>query len=364
MPPRSPPTPVHPRHPGRLRCRRRRASAPGSTTRGFRSRRAHVTSTRGQGRQALPRRAHRYARDEDDRRVPCVVVQDRLYLRGTSASARPTGTPGQKGNVWYFGEDTAELDNHGHVTSTGAPGRPASTAPNPASTCRPTRASASPADRSTTRATPRTTTGDRPLRQHPPLGRDERLLTQEMTPLEPECSTTSVRPRHRHRARTDREGGKRAQRTRLGHQGRVDNPTARLGPVAQAVEPSALDGGDEDRNLPGPPPFHCRNVRRAADAHLAHEGRGDASKRKSRGLTRGHSETAQRPRDVTTARERRSRYRIGHGAFMEQSGRNRRQPSAKVGAAKSARTTCEPLQRVATVCYRANMVGGSTVRVR
>jgi hypothetical protein len=51
--------------------------------------------------------------------VPCVTVFDRLYLRGR-LEERTTDWYSQdsKGNVWYFGEDTAELDPHGHVTST------------------------------------------------------------------------------------------------------------------------------------------------------------------------------------------------------------------------------------------------------
>jgi hypothetical protein len=51
--------------------------------------------------------------------VPCVVVHDRLYLRGRIAE-RTTDwyTEDKQGNVWYFGEQTAELDRHGRVTST------------------------------------------------------------------------------------------------------------------------------------------------------------------------------------------------------------------------------------------------------
>jgi len=51
--------------------------------------------------------------------VPCVVVHDRLYLRGR-LEERTTDWYSQdrRGNVWYFGEQTAELDRHGHVTST------------------------------------------------------------------------------------------------------------------------------------------------------------------------------------------------------------------------------------------------------
>jgi len=51
--------------------------------------------------------------------VPCVVVSDRLYLRGR-LEERTTDWYSQdrKGNVWYFGESTAELDAQGHVKST------------------------------------------------------------------------------------------------------------------------------------------------------------------------------------------------------------------------------------------------------
>ena len=52
-------------------------------------------------------------------RVPCVVVSDRLFIRGRLRE-RTTDWYSQDthGNVWYFGEDTAELDEHGRVTST------------------------------------------------------------------------------------------------------------------------------------------------------------------------------------------------------------------------------------------------------
>ena len=51
--------------------------------------------------------------------VPCVAVHDLLYLRGR-LEERTTDWYSQdsKGNVWYFGENTAELDRHGQVTST------------------------------------------------------------------------------------------------------------------------------------------------------------------------------------------------------------------------------------------------------
>ena len=51
--------------------------------------------------------------------VPCVAVSDRLYLLGR-LEERTTDWYSQDshGNVWYFGENTAELDPHGHVKST------------------------------------------------------------------------------------------------------------------------------------------------------------------------------------------------------------------------------------------------------
>ena len=49
----------------------------------------------------------------------CVVVSDLLYLRGR-LEERTTDwyTQDPKGNVWYFGERTAELDAQGHVKNT------------------------------------------------------------------------------------------------------------------------------------------------------------------------------------------------------------------------------------------------------
>jgi hypothetical protein len=51
--------------------------------------------------------------------VRCSAVRDRLYLAGR-LEERTTDWYAQdrRGNVWYFGEATAELDRAGHVTST------------------------------------------------------------------------------------------------------------------------------------------------------------------------------------------------------------------------------------------------------
>jgi hypothetical protein len=50
--------------------------------------------------------------------VVCTAVSDRLYLRG-ALEERTTDWYAQDrdGNVWYYGEDTAELDPSGRVTS-------------------------------------------------------------------------------------------------------------------------------------------------------------------------------------------------------------------------------------------------------
>jgi hypothetical protein len=51
--------------------------------------------------------------------APCVVVKDRLFLAGR-LEERTTDwyTQDSRGNVWYFGESTAELDRRGRVKST------------------------------------------------------------------------------------------------------------------------------------------------------------------------------------------------------------------------------------------------------
>ncbi|MDX6507606.1 MAG: hypothetical protein QOG06_2250, partial [Gaiellaceae bacterium] len=51
--------------------------------------------------------------------APCAAISDLLYIRG-KLEERTTDyyTQDAKGNVWYFGEQTAELDAHGKVKST------------------------------------------------------------------------------------------------------------------------------------------------------------------------------------------------------------------------------------------------------
>jgi hypothetical protein len=51
--------------------------------------------------------------------VECVVVDDRLWVDGHLAErTNDWYAQDRKGNVWYFGEDTAELDENGKVTTT------------------------------------------------------------------------------------------------------------------------------------------------------------------------------------------------------------------------------------------------------
>jgi hypothetical protein len=51
--------------------------------------------------------------------APCVAVDDRVFAAGKLAE-RTTDwyTQDSTGNVWYYGERTAELDRRGRVTST------------------------------------------------------------------------------------------------------------------------------------------------------------------------------------------------------------------------------------------------------
>jgi hypothetical protein len=50
--------------------------------------------------------------------VRCVVVFDRLYSKHHLIErTHDYYVQDERGNVWYFGEDTAELDKHGKVTS-------------------------------------------------------------------------------------------------------------------------------------------------------------------------------------------------------------------------------------------------------
>jgi len=51
--------------------------------------------------------------------VTCRVVHDRIFVRGVlQENTFDYFAQDRDGNVWYFGEDTEELDRHGHVVTT------------------------------------------------------------------------------------------------------------------------------------------------------------------------------------------------------------------------------------------------------
>jgi hypothetical protein len=53
--------------------------------------------------------------------IECAVVDDRLWVNGHLAErTNDWYAQDRKGNVWYFGEDTAELDANGKVTTEGS----------------------------------------------------------------------------------------------------------------------------------------------------------------------------------------------------------------------------------------------------
>jgi hypothetical protein len=50
--------------------------------------------------------------------TPCVVVHDLVWIKGHLVERTDDWySQDAKGNVWYFGEDTVELDGTGHVTT-------------------------------------------------------------------------------------------------------------------------------------------------------------------------------------------------------------------------------------------------------
>ena len=90
--------------------------------------------------------------------APCVVVRDLLYLSGR-LEERTTDwyTQDAKGNVWYFGERTAELDKNGKVTTTAGSWMAGVHGAKPGIFMFAHPTSAAGRGRSTTRARPRTT---------------------------------------------------------------------------------------------------------------------------------------------------------------------------------------------------------------
>ena len=59
------------------------------------------------------------SRTKEIQGVRCLVLDDRVYVRGRLEERTSDWyAQDRHGTVWYFGEATAELDEHGHVVST------------------------------------------------------------------------------------------------------------------------------------------------------------------------------------------------------------------------------------------------------
>ena len=146
--------------------------------------------------------------------VPCVVVRDRLFVRGHLAE-RTTDWYSQdrQGNVWYFGEDTAELDAQGKVASTegswqagvdGAqPGIFMPTEPRAGQSGRQEFYRGQAEDHYKVIGVFRGVAGGSRTERASHAGDDPARAGRHRP--------QALRPRHRHRARADREGGRRAQ---------------------------------------------------------------------------------------------------------------------------------------------------------
>jgi hypothetical protein len=122
--------------------------------------------------------------------ITCVVVQDRLKLSGR-LEERTLDYYAQDadGNVWYFGEDTAELDEHGKVVAregtwhSGVDGASAGIFME----AKPTVGRELAQEHYAGHAEDRFKVIDLAARVTVPFGRfDAALLTEEWTPLEPE----------------------------------------------------------------------------------------------------------------------------------------------------------------------------------
>ena len=70
--------------------------------------------------------------------VTTIVVHDSVYEQGVlTEDTLDWYAQDEDGNVWYFGEDTKELDENGNVISTEGSWEAGSMAPNPASSWKP-----------------------------------------------------------------------------------------------------------------------------------------------------------------------------------------------------------------------------------
>ena len=150
--------------------------------------------------------------------VRCVVIDDRLHLAGRLAERTTDWYAQDKtGNVWYFGEATAELNPNGTIKSMARTFKPAATAPGRASLCRPTaRRGDRPAEFSKGNAEDHFKILSLSARISAPGGSSRHaLLTQETTPLEPGVLDHKTYVRNRDRPRSDDQRRRRATRTRV-----------------------------------------------------------------------------------------------------------------------------------------------------
>ena len=161
-------------------------SVAGSTTPGFHSSRAANGTTEASTRTAVQGQHAGQGQDQEDRGRADTVVHDVVRRHGKPREVTNDWyVQDRHGNVWYFGENTKELDRHGHVTSrdgsfkAGRNGaRPGVLFPgHPRVDRRPVR--------STTRATPRT-----PSRS----STSTRASRRRTSPLTTRCRPTSGRP--------------------------------------------------------------------------------------------------------------------------------------------------------------------------
>jgi hypothetical protein len=152
--------------------------------------------------------------------APCVAVSDRLYLRGR-LEERTTDWYSQdaKGNVWYFGEKTAELDANGKVKTTSGswtagvdgakPGIFMFAHPRVGQASRQEYLKGEAEDHF------QVVSLNEPV-SVPFRSFRHTILSKEWTPLEPDVLDHKFYARgDRHRARADRQGRERAKRARL-----------------------------------------------------------------------------------------------------------------------------------------------------
>ena len=178
-----------------------------------------------QGREAFPRDVMvvtHATRTIDG--ISCVAVSDKLYLLGR-LEERTTDWYSQdaRGNVWYFGERTAELDAHGQVTSTEGTWTAGVAGAQPGIYM--------PADPSVGQSGRQEYYKGHAEDHFKVIGRFNTVSPRGAANIGAHLGddaaraghsrSQDVRPRHRHGARTDRARTERAKRARLGDEDAV-----------------------------------------------------------------------------------------------------------------------------------------------